>query len=318
MSHDLREIAVYAPASVSNFGPGFDCFGLALERPGDTVSARLADVPGVRVESIEGLCDGIPLDSDRNTASVAAAAVWSSVEDPPAPGLILRIHKGVPPGSGLGSSGASAAAGAAVAGHLYQELTSRSIDDRVIFEAALDGEAVAAGTRHADNVAPSLFGDFVIVRRGEPTQFARFHPKLECWIAVVKPDISISTREAREVLPETVPLSDAVTNWSNSATLVLGLLQGDAELVKESLHDSIVEPRRAKLIPGFDDAREAALGAGALACGVSGSGPTLFALATEESVAKAAARSITKVFRVGGLDSWIEVSPISPLGARRV
>ena len=249
---------------------------------------------------------------------MAAAAVWASVVDPPAPGLVLKIHKGVPPGSGLGSSGACAAAGAAAAAYLYQDLTSNTIDDRVIFEAALDGESVAAGSRHADNVAPSLFGDFIIVRRGESTRFARFHPKLDCWIAVVKPDISISTREARAILPDMVPLEDAVTNWSNSSTLILGLMQGDAALVSESLHDSIVEPKRATMIPGFAQAREAVLATGALGCGVSGSGPTLFALATESSIAKAAALAMIEVFHDLNLDSWSEVSQISPLGARRV
>ncbi len=174
-------------------------------------------------------------------------------------------------------------AGAVAAMHLLAQETGESFDDMRVLDAALAGEAVASGDAHADNVAPSLMGGFTIVQRGRPPRIGRFIPRLHCWIATVTPQIEISTRQARASLPTHVPLHDAVANWSNASALVLALLQGDEESLRHVLVDRVIEPHRARLIPGYDEVRHAALDSGAIGCCISGSGPTLFALTASES-----------------------------------
>ncbi|MCP3902173.1 MAG: homoserine kinase [Planctomycetes bacterium] len=310
-------VSVFAPASVSNVGPGFDAFGFAIEAIGDTVHARLRSEPGVRIVSITGDGGALPREAERNTASVAAASMLRRFSAPPeTPGLEIAVDKGLPLCSGLGSSAASAVAGAVAAMHLVGAGREVDVTSPEVFEAALDGEMVAAGGRHADNVAPSLLGGFVIVRGVDPPRWARFEPALRCHVAVVTPQIEISTRAAREALPESVSLADAVRNWSNAATLVLGLVQGDRDLVADALVDAVVEPHRAKLIPGAEAARAAAREAGAFAGGVSGSGPTMFALAENEMAAAAAAAAMAEVFAGEGLASVSTTTTICPEGAR--
>jgi homoserine kinase len=309
-------VSVFAPASVSNVGPGFDAFGFAIAGLGDTVHARLSPEPGVRILSVEGDGGALPLDPERNTASVAAASMLERAPAPAAtPGIEIAVDKGLPLCSGLGSSASSAVAGAVAAMHLVDAgLTVESPD---VIEAALDGELVASGGRHADNVAPSLLGGFVIVRGVEPVRWSRFEPALACHVTVVTPQIEISTKAAREALPKSVELGDAVRNWSNAASLVLGLMRGDRDLVADALVDAVVEPHRAKLIPGAERARRAAREAGAFACGVSGSGPTMFALAGSEGEARAAAAAMVAVFAEEGLASVTSTTRISPEGASR-
>jgi homoserine kinase len=315
----------FAPATVSNVGPGYDCFGFALEAPGDTVHVRLADEPGVRIDAIEGGA-GLPTDPAANTASVAAARVWARAANGDPRGIEMRIEKGLPPGSGLGSSGASAAAGAAAAMDLAVRALGATADDDLVLDAALAGEAVATGAPHADNVAPALRGGFTIVLATDdaPSDAAsgtphvtRFMPALDLRVAVVTPRLEVSTRAARALMPREIPLADAVAHWSGTATLVCGLMTGDADLVRRALIDRVAAPRRAALIPGCAAAQAAALEAGALGSSISGSGPTMFALATDDAVAEAAAAAMGRVFAAEGLDSTAVVSAIAQHGARR-
>jgi homoserine kinase len=310
-------VRIFAPATIANVGPGFDCFGLALETPGDVVTLRAVDEPGVRIVAIRGEDDALPTECAQNTAGVAASAIWSERADGvPAPGLELEIDKGIPVGSGLGSSAASAAAAAWGAALLSGGEEAGPDAHEQILRAAVDGEAVASGQRHADNVAPALLGGFTIVQGIEPPRIARFQPKGRWWIGVVTPALQLCTRDARAVLPETVRLADAVSNWSNAATLVLALTRHDPGLAAAALDDRVVLPHRRRLIPGFDSVHDAAVEAGGLGCAIAGAGPSVFVLTTRREAAEDATAAMTEAFARRDLDCRTTISGISPEGAR--
>lgn len=311
------EVRVRAPATVANVGPGYDCFGFALEGLGDMVTARRVEGEGVRIVEIRGDGGQLPREASKNTAGRAAQSVWS---DPRLGGLGLEltIEKGLPLFSGLGSSASSAVAGALAAMTLRCEVTGESCERDLVLAAALDGEELASGCRHADNVAPALLGGFTVVQSSAPVRVGRFVPALPLAVSVVMPELRISTREAREVLPREVALGDAVANWSNAAALVVALLQGEVALLRAALSDRIVEPCRARLIPGFDTARKAALEAGALGFSISGSGPALFALALDEAVAGAIGAAVVEALGRHGVAARAVTSHISPQGAHPI
>jgi len=312
-------IGVFAPASVANVGPGFDCFGFAVDRPGDTVHARIVDHPGVHIAQINNDAGRLPLQAELNTAGKAAQAVLAEYLDLAENyGIELIIDKGLPLCSGLGSSAASAVAGAVAAMLAIGAYDGRPYDDALVLRAALDGEAVAAGAVHADNVAPALLGGFTLVQSRSPLNVVRLEPRLNLRAALVTPAIEISTKQARAILPERVPLQDAVDNWSNAAALVAALLTADAALLAASLRDKIVEPCRAGLIPGFERVKAAALRSGALGCSISGAGPTLFALALDEPGARRAAEAMAAAFAEQGLAAEARVAALSLQGARRI
>ncbi|NNM25729.1 MAG: homoserine kinase, partial [Phycisphaerales bacterium] len=227
----------------------------------------------------------------------------------------MRIEKGLAIGTGLGSSAASAVAGAFATAHLCASRGGGMPDEATILAAAIAGEAATSGTRHADNVAPALLGGFTIVERVEPPVVARLEPALAASVVAVTPAIEIETSVARAALPASVPLAAAVCNWANAATLVLGLVRGDRSMVARSCTDAIVEPIRARMIPGCDAVRAAAREAGAFACGVSGSGPTLFALA-DPPHAEAVRDAMRGAFADAGHDSTATVCPFGAPGAR--
>ena len=278
-------VRVFAPASVSNVGPGFDVLGFALHRPRDCVEAEAASTPGVELVEVTGDGGALPRRANRNAAAVAAGEVLRAASHTPAgrasrpAGLRLRLQKGLPLQSGLGSSGASAAAGAAAA----NELLGRpfSPDDLVVF--AMEGERIACGSAHADNVAPSLLGGFVLVRSYAPLEIVRLPVPEGLFVSVVHPHCAVSTRLARDLLTgRAFALPDIVRNTGNAAALVAALYQSNLPLLGRCVDDRLVEPVLAALIPGFDAVRSSAIEAGALACSVSGSGPTLFAFADSE------------------------------------
>ncbi|RJO65850.1 MAG: homoserine kinase [Myxococcales bacterium] len=313
-----KSATAFAPATLANVGAGFDCFGLALDGPEDRVRVTLAPQAGLRITQVTGVdAARIPYDADKNTAARAARSIW---ERRPALaaryGLEMEIVKGIPAGSGLGSSAASAAAGATAAAALVKILGEQPLDDDALFEAALDGEELASGDRHGDNVAPALFGGFTIVHSASPPAIARFMPALPLHVALVLPNMSISTKTAREILPREVPLQDAKANWAATALMVYALLQGDASLVGRAMTDRIVEPRRAALIPGFQAMKEAALAAGAYGFTIGGSGPACFALCGGEACAAAAGEAALAALRRAGLDGVNRIGRISEQGAR--
>jgi homoserine kinase len=316
-------IRVFAPATVSNLGPGFDILGLALIRPGDIVEAEIADVAGVELVDVTGEHGLLPREPLKNAASAAAAHVLSRFEamsggrgngHQRVPGLRLRLHKHMPLASGLGSSGASSAAGAFAA----NELLGRPFETADLVLSAAEGERAACGAPHADNVAPSLLGGITLVRSYDPLDVISLPVPDGLFVVAVHPHCEVSTARAREILSgRSFPLPDIVANAGNLAAMVAALYQGNLPLLGRAIDDRIVEPIRASLVPGFARVRRAALDAGALGCSISGSGPTLFALAASEDDAARAALQMRAAFRSAAqLDSDIWLGPVSEGGAR--
>jgi len=306
----LGSVAVYAPGTASNIGPGFDCFGIAFTGLGDTVRAARTNGPGVRVVAVSD--ERIPTDPLRNTAALGAAAVIKRAGLEREAGLELHVEKGLPLAAGMGGSAASAVAGALAAHELLKTRLTR-ID---LLMAAIDAEAVVSG-RHADNAAPCLFGGAVIVAGLDPPEVTpvRVHDSLGLVFAT--PAYEVATAEARRVLPAEVPRADAVGQAARLALLVLGLERGDADLVRRAIWDRIAEPRRAPLYPGYPPARTAALEAGALGVAVSGAGPTLVAVVLREA-RQAVAKALVEGYAKAGINARSHVAEVDATGARVV
>jgi homoserine kinase len=307
-----EEVRVFAPATVSNLGSGFDVLGLAVRAPGDTVVARRAPGSGVRIARIEGDGGALPREAAANTAGVAAAATLRRAGIDV--GVELEIHKGMPIGTGLGSSAASAVA-AALAVNL---LVGSPLRKAELVGPCVEAEGAVSG-RHADNVAPALLGGLVLVRSASPAELVRLPLPPGMMVVVVTPAFELSTRLAREALPLQVPLGEMVSNTAAIATLVAACYAGDAALFGLGAVDRTVTPVRARLIPGCEAVMAAAMAAGALGSSISGSGPSVFALSHSPRRAEAIARAMTAAFRdAGGLESTFLISPADCPGARRV
>ena len=304
-----RQVRVYAPATVANVAAGFDILGFAVREPGDEVTARLAGPPGVRIVSIEGDNGVLPRDPGLNAAGVAASGVIASAQKPV--GIELEIRKSMPIGSGMGSSAASAVA-AAVA---VNEILGRPFTRAGLVPFCLEAERVACGAAHADNAAPALLGGFVLIRSCRPLDVVSIAAPAELACAIVHPHVEIRTQDARKILRDRITMKDAVTQWGNTAGLIAGLLTGDYDLIARSLSDVVIEPVRSILIPGFHKVKEAALAAGALGCSISGSGPSIFALAKGIGTAGAVADAMAAVYRSIGLGHDLHVSDINRDGA---
>ena len=303
-------VLVHSPATLSNLGCGFDVLGLALAAPYDTVRVTRSAEPGVRLRHLDSY--NLPTDPARNVAGVALQALLRAASE--AGGFDVEITKGIRPGSGVGSSAASAV-GAVVGANA---LLGNRFSKMQLVDFAMAGEAVASGARHADNIAPAMFGGFTVVRALEPTLDILTLPAPALWVAVVHPQIEVKTIDARRVLPATVPLGLAVRQWANVAGLVTGFLTADYELIGRSLDDYIVEPARAALIPGLAEARRRALAAGALGGGISGSGPSIFMLNRDAQTAQNVGVALGSVFAELGIAFHIYVGPVATEGARVV
>lgn len=308
----MDAVTAFAPATVSNVACGFDVLGFALDSPGDEVTARFA-ATGVVIDDILGDHGRLPREAAKNTAGVAAQALLTSLGE--LRGVALTIRKGLPLASGLGGSAASAVAAVVAVDAL---LGARTPIDTLL-SCALRGEHLGAGSAHADNIAPSLYGGFVLVRRLNPPDVIRLPIPNGLTAVVVHPDLEIETAKARALLGDTVPLADAIRQWANLGALVDGLHRGDFALIARALEDTIAEPRRAPLVPGLAAIKQAAADAGALGCSLSGSGPSLFALCRDEGTARRVAAAMTAAVRtaIGG-EPQTYVSSISPRGARVV
>lgn len=307
-------IAAFAPATVSNVACGFDVLGFALDAPGDVVVAEAARTDGVDIADIDGDDGRLTRDPTRNTASAAVGALLTTLGAHR--GIRLTIHKGIPLASGVGSSGASAVA-AVVA---TNELLGRPAPLDVLLECAMAGERVACGTAHPDNVSPSLYGGFVLARSAAPPDIVRLPVPDGLACAVLHPQIEVQTGAARALLSEQVPLRDAVRQWGNVGGLVAGLFLNDLALIGRSLEDRIAEPKRAHLVPGFAAVKDAARGAGALGCSLSGSGPSIFALCASFDLAQRAGKAMRQAFAdsSGGVNADLWVSAVARRGARIV
>ncbi|MEZ5293602.1 MAG: homoserine kinase [Vicinamibacterales bacterium] len=306
-------IAAFAPATVSNVAAGFDVLGFALDEPGDIVVARLAAGPGVSIASVHGDGGRLATDPAKNTAGAAARALLAALGT--SQGITLDVHKGLPLASGVGSSGASAVA-AAVA---VNELLGRPASLEMVCRAAMEGERAGCGAVHPDNVAPALYGGFVLARSLDPLDVVRLPVPSGLSCAVLHPHQEVETGAARALLGDTVLLATAVRQWANLGALVSALHAGDLALLSRSLVDHVAEPRRAGLVPGFPAVKAAALDAGALGCSLSGSGPSIFALTASLDLAHRAGAAMAEAFsRASSVAADLWVSPVGTAGARIV
>jgi homoserine kinase len=289
----MNTIKVKSPATLSNLCCGFDILGMALQEPFDTIELIKTAEPGIRIRHTDHY--GLPLDASLNIAGKALQAFMEGLHYQE--GFDMVIHKNIKPGSGIGSSAASAA-GIVVAAN---ELVGRPFNNKELIAFAMEGEMIASGSRHADNLAPCIYGGLVLIR--DTASFDIIELEMPpIFVTVVHPQIEIKTSYAREILPKEIPLKKAVTQWANVAGLVAGFLRNDYSLISRSLEDVIVEPVRSKLIPGFNEVKSAAKNAGALGGGISGSGPSLFMLSQDESTARDVESAMKEIYTTLGIE----------------
>ncbi len=288
----MHSVTAFAPATVSNVGCGFDVLGFALEAPGDEVEARLLDVGApVVIDAITGDGGRLLREAGRNTAGVAVRALLELVGE--TRGVALTVRKGLPLAGGLGGSAASAAAAVVAVNALVD---ARAAPETLV-ACALEGERLGAGSAHADNTAPAIYGGLVLVRRLMPPDVIRLPVPPGLMVVVVHPQLEIETAAARALLGDTVPLAAAIRQAANLGALVDALHRADFDQLARSIDDAIAEPRRASLIPGLAAIKRAAIDAGALGAGISGSGPSLFALCVGRATAERTAVAMSAAVR---------------------
>lgn len=301
--------SAWGPASIANLGPGFDTLGLCVSGFADKVSVRLREATGVEITSIENAPASMSRVSAENTASVAAQVVLNSVGF--TGGLEMIITKGIPAGSGMGSSAASAVAGAWAA----NKALGLPLSKEELVQAVLEGESIASGSYHGDNVLPALFGSLVLVSAKEPHRFRSIPIRKGPWMALVQPEVQILTKEARKILPQQVPLWDAIQNASELAFMLDAFQHGDWETVGRCImKDRLVEPVRATLLPCYNEVKRSALENGALGCAISGSGPAMFAIARDFDHARRLLDAMTRP-NEAGIRVTGKVVEVNPTGA---
>ena len=304
----MEEVKVFAPATVANVSCGFDVLGFCLDHIGDEVIVRKSDTPGVRITRIEG--QDLPLATKENVAGVAVEALLEKVDTPF--GFEIEIIKGIKAGSGIGSSAASSAGAVVGVNALLGEPFSRN--ELIAF--AMEGEKLASGAAHADNVSPALLGGFTLVRCGKKPDVISLPAPSELYATIIHPKIELRTADARSVLKQTIPLKKAIQQWGNVGALVSGLYTDNYDLISRALVDVIIEPERSVLIPHFNELKTAALAAGGLGGGISGSGPSLFTLSRGEEVAENVRQALVKSFEPHGIPFDTFVSKINTQGAK--
>jgi len=301
-------LKIFAPATVANVSCGFDSLGFAVDAIGDEMTFTKTVEKGVKITNITGAV--LPYNVDENAASAVIKKIL--LEAKADFGIALTIHKGFSPGSGLGSSAASAA-GAAFG---VNQFLTHQYSNLELTKFAMFGEEVACGSAIADNVAAAIYGGFVLVRSYEPLEVIKLPVPEELRVVAIHPQIAIKTKDAREVLPKEIALQNAVTQWANVGGLVSGLFTNNYELISNSLVDVIVEPFRKGLIPFFDEVKTNAIKAGALGAGISGSGPTIFALCKGDKSAKNVYKAIEAAYQETGIGFEMFISKINPQGMK--
>lgn len=305
---DQTTISVFCPATIANLSCGFDVLGLALEGVGDRMKVTLTGHPGVRITKITG--GDLPMDADKNVAGVAAMALLETCDFNG--GVEIEIEKNILPGSGIGSSAASAA-GAVWA---INKLLGDPFSLRQLVSFAAAGEALASGTPHADNVAPALYGGITLIRGYEPLDIARVHCPPLLHAVVLHPQIELKTSDSRSILKRTITLQQGIRQWGNVGGLITGLFTEDYDLISRSLEDVVIEPVRSLLIPGFGEMREIAMKAGALGFGISGSGPSVFALTRGADIASKTEEALNRGYESLGIPFRTFSSPVNRMGVR--
>jgi len=305
-----KSIKIFAPATVANVACGFDIFGFALDNPGDELSVTLNNSSNVKITKISGDSGRLPLDPQKNTAGVSVLKFLEHLKSKQ--GLDIELHKKMPLGSGLGSSAASSV------GSLFavNALLGHPLSPLELLPFAMEGERVACGTAHADNVAPGLLGGFVLIRSYSPLDVIQVPCALNLYCTILHPDIEIRTETARKILKPNITMQQHVVQTGNATGLILGLTQGDADLIHKCLQDVIAEPIRSTLIPGFQGIKEAALHAGALGCSISGSGPSLFALSLTNTDAEKIGEAMSRTCQENNLNSHLYISKMNFEGPR--
>lgn len=308
---NARSVTVFAPASVGNVAVGFDVVGHAISGIGDTVRVDRSDEPGVRVAAVSNCEEPLPSDT-RNTAAAAVAAMAEALQLEG--GFELTIDKGIPLGSGMGGSAASAAAAVSAVNQMLK-IPLPAIE---LYPFAMAGERAASGEAHGDNVGPSLLGGLTVSVAGDPARVIQVPVPNQLRCVVARPHLVIKTRDARSVLPAAFERHLVVNQMANLAGFLVGCLKRDLDLIAACLADVIVEPVRASRVPGFPSVKAAALDAGAMGCSLSGSGPAVFAWFRSEAAARSGCEAMLAAFEAAGLAADGFVSPVNSPGARQL
>jgi len=303
-----EEVSVFGPATVSNVGPGFDLMGFALESPGDEMIVRKNNKAELVLLN-ESDCT-LPLDPEKNVAAVAARALLTELDS--RQGFDLVFKKKINPGSGVGSSAASCVTAVIGVNHLL----GSPFDTAALVPYAMEGEKIASGSIHADNIAPALLGGFTLIRGYDPLDIKHIPYPADLWCAVVHPQLEIKTMESRKLIPAEVPMETALKQCGNLAGLVAGLATSDYGLISRSVTDVFAEPYRTQQLPEFQKLRQAALDSGSLGTGLSGSGPSVFSLCRGEEMAFSVGKVMEEHFNTHKFGSSLYVSKISDAGCR--
>jgi homoserine kinase len=301
----MKSVKVKSPATVANLVCGFDILGLCLDTPYDEFILSISDEVGVTIDNIDEY--NLPIDATKNVSGVALLKILEQEKD--VKGFHLVSKKIIKPGSGIGSSAASAAGVVVAANYLLGNKYSK----QQLVDFAMFGEEVASGAKHADNIAPAIFGGITLIRSNHPLDIISIdYPEL--FLTILHPQIEVKTADARNILPKEISLKNAVTQWANVAGLVTGFMQHDYDLISRSLEDVIVEPYRSKLIPHFYEVKNAGKDAGALGGGISGSGPSIFMLSKTAETAAAVELAMKVVYSQTGLEFHTHISGINKTG----
>lgn len=307
-----KTVKVFAPASVGNMSVGFDVLGCALNEPGDVIEMKLTDGDEVKIVEITGDNGKLPKELLKNTAGIAVAKMLEHLQL--TPGIDIILHKKMPIGSGLGSSAASAAA----AVYALNKILSEPLTTAQLVPFAMEGEKMASGAAHADNVAPSLLGGIILIRNYEPLDVISLPVPINLHITVVHPDVVISTKEARAILPETFERVNYIKQSAALAAFVQALHTNDYDLLSESTVDFLAEPYRKSLIMGYDNCKQASMNVGALSFGISGSGPSVFSLSPSLQIAQQVGQAISDSFAHLNINSEIYAGKINQNGPKLI
>lgn len=305
----MEKVRINSPATVANIVCGFDILGLCLNEPCDELTLEISDEPGIRIINNDDY--NLPTEAEKNVSGAALLALLEEAKH--VKGFTLISKKNIKPGSGIGSSAASAAGVVVAANHLLKNRFTK--EDLVRF--AMNGEKVACGVKHADNIAPCIYGGVTLIRSAFPLDIISLDaPPLH--VTVIHPQIEVRTSDARQILKQQVLLKDAIKQWGNIAGLVAGFIKHDYDLIGRSLEDVIIEPVRSILIPGFDDIKKASKEAGALGGGISGSGPSIFMMSKDAQTAKLVESAMKYVYHQSGIAYHTHVTTINTEGVKIV
>ena len=304
----MNEIKIFSPATVANVACGYDVLGFCLDAVGDEMLIRKVDKKGIRITKIEGF--ELPFKTELNVAGVSALAMYETLQ--PDCGFEIEIYKNIKPGSGIGSSAASAV------GSVFgmNALLGSPYNKTELTQFAMKGEALASKCEHADNLAPALFGGFTLVKSLSPLEILEIPSPDNLYATIIHPQIEVKTADSRAILPKEVKLQEAIVQWANFGSLIHSLHTNNYQLMKRSLHDAIIEPHRSKLIPFYKEVKKAALNAGALGANISGSGPSIFSLCKGIKTATLVSDAIKKVYLSTGIKFDIHISKINIEGIK--